>query len=348
MKFVDEVTLRVCAGRGGDGSTAMRREKFRPLGGPAGGDGGDGGSVVLVANEQLTTLLDLSHRRVLRAKSGEHGRGKDQYGKKGESLEVLIPVGTQIFDADTSEMLADLNRHNQRFVVAKGGNGGRGNIHFATSTERAPLFAEEGKSGEQRLIRLELKLLADVGIVGFPNAGKSTLISVISKARPKVADYPFTTKVPHLGVVWRKNHHSFVVADIPGIIRGASKGAGLGLRFLKHLERTRVLLFLITHDPANDRSMIGDYQALQNELMNFDRLLAKRPAIVAVSKSDLTEVLEELPEFQKLMQEMGKEVLGISSVTHRGIEKLLHSLERLLDHQPDKAAIKTAGQEATD
>jgi GTP-binding protein len=334
VTFVDETTLEVQAGRGGDGSAAMRREKYRPLGGPAGGDGGDGGDVVFVVDERLTTLLDLKHRRVLRAKRGENGRGKDQYGKAGESLEVRMPIGTQVFDAQSEELLADLNTAGQRFVVAKGGRGGRGNIHFVTPEERAPMVAEEGRPGERRSIRLELKLLADVGIIGFPNVGKSTLISVVSRARPKIADYPFTTLIPNLGVVRRNDFKSFVIADIPGIIPGAATGAGLGLRFLKHVERTRVLLILVSFDAAPGRSMISDYEVLREEVANYDQQLAQRPSIVAVSKSDLTEVQEALPEFQSAMRERGDAPLVFSSVSHQGVDALLNALERLLDQNP--------------
>src|SRR5262245_60118115 len=244
MHFIDEITLEVRAGDGGDGSSAMRREKYRPLGGPAGGDGGGGGDVVLEADERLTTLLDLKHRRVLKAGHGEHGRGKDQYGKRGEALVVRVPLGTQVFDAESGELRADLDQPGQRCVVARGGRGGRGNLHFATPTERAPTRAEPGAKGERNKLRLELKLLADVGIVGFPNVGKSTLIAAVSKARPRVADYPFTTLVPNLGVVSRGEERGFVIADIPGLIEGAAEGHGLGHRFLKHVERTRVLLHL--------------------------------------------------------------------------------------------------------
>lgn len=334
MTFVDETTLEVQAGRGGDGSAAMRREKYRPLGGPAGGDGGDGGDVVFVVDERLTTLLDLKHRRLLHAKRGEDGRGKDQYGKAGRSLEVRMPIGTQVFDAESGELLVDLNTAGQRFVVAKGGRGGRGNIHFVTSEERAPSYAEEGRPGMRRSVRLELKLLADVGIIGFPNVGKSTLISVVSRARPKIADYPFTTLIPNLGVVQRGDFKSFVIADIPGIIPGAASGSGLGLRFLKHVERTRVLLYLVSSDPAPDRSMISDYEVLREEIAKYDQRLAQRPSILAVSKADLTEVQEALPDFQRAMKRRGHDPLVFSSVTHQGVEALLGTLEQLLDQNP--------------
>ena len=330
MRFVDEISVEVVGGRGGDGSTAMRREKYKPLGGPAGGDGGDGGDVVFEADERLRTLFDLKYKRVLRAESGEHGRGKDQYGKGGAALLVRVPVGAQLFDADSGELLADLDQPGARFTAAKGGRGGRGNMHFATPTDRAPMRAEPGEEGERRQLRIELKLLADVGIVGFPNVGKSTLISVISKARPKVADYPFTTLVPNLGVVSRGDERSFVVADIPGIIEGAAEGAGLGHRFLKHIERTRVLLVLVSVDPAPERSLTHDLATLKRELERFDPALAQRPMLIAVSKLDLPEVAEALPAFRAELAEHGVEISAFSAATREGVERLLDRVEALL------------------
>lgn len=330
MRFVDEITLEVQGGSGGDGSTAMRREKYQPLGGPAGGDGGAGGDVVFEADDRLRTLYDLKYRRMVRAESGEHGRGKDQYGKGGASLTVRLPVGSQVFDAKTGELLVDMEKNGLRWVAAAGGRGGRGNLHFATPTDRAPLRAESGGSGEHRKVRIELKLLADVGIVGFPNAGKSTLISTISAAKPKVADYPFTTLVPHLGVVSRGDERSFVVADIPGIIEGAAEGAGLGHRFLKHIERTRVLLMLVTYDPAPGRSLTSDYDTLCRELERFDPALATRPRVVAVSKMDLSEAREALPALRKKLKRKGIEVLSFSAATREGLEPLLDSIEKVL------------------
>ncbi|HEX2676373.1 MAG TPA: GTPase ObgE [Polyangiales bacterium] len=334
MRFVDEITLEVSAGRGGDGSTAMRREKYQPLGGPAGGDGGDGGDVVLQTDTGLSTLYDLKYRKQLRAKDGEHGRGKDQYGKRGEELVVRVPVGTQVFDAESGELLADLDAIGERFVAAAGGRGGRGNIHFATPSDRAPLRAEKGEPGQHRKLRIELKLLADVGIVGFPNVGKSTLISVVSKARPKVADYPFTTLVPSLGVVSRGDERSFVVADIPGLIEGAAEGAGLGHRFLKHVERTRVLLILVSVDPDPERSPASDYKTLRRELERFDPELAARPFVVGMSKQDLPEAREALSAFKRSMKRKSIEVVPFSAATREGVETLLDRVEALLDANP--------------
>ncbi len=334
MQFVDEVTLEVLGGDGGDGAVAMRRGKYQPLGGPSGGDGGDGGDVTLIADPRLTTLLDLTYTRVIKGEIGENGRGRDQYGKGGKDKTVRIPLGTQIFNAETGELLVDLDTPDQTYVAAKGGEGGRGNMHFATSTDRAPRRAEDGHPGQHRKLRLELKLLADVGIVGFPNAGKSTLISAISAARPKVADYPFTTLVPNLGVVSRGIDRSFVVADIPGIIEGASEGAGLGLRFLKHIERTRVLVHLVTVDPDPDRKPLRDYDLLRKELERFDPGLATRPSIVAMSKMDLPEPREALPQLRRTLKKRGIELLAISAATREGITELLDAVEELLSQHP--------------
>jgi GTP-binding protein len=342
VHFVDEISIEACAGDGGNGSAAMRREKFRPLGGPAGGDGGDGGDVVIEADERLTTLLDLKYRRVLKAGRGEHGRGKDQYGKRGESLSVRVPVGTQLFDAESGELLCDLDHVGQRYIAAKGGRGGRGNLHFVTKTEHAPTYAEPGQLGERRTLRVELKLLADVGIVGFPNVGKSTLIAAISKARPKVADYPFTTLVPNLGVVSRGEERSFVIADIPGIIEGAAEGAGLGHRFLKHVERTRVLLHLVSLDPEPTREPLRDYDVLVRELERFDAALATRPALVAMSKLDLPDVREALGPFREAMGARGIEVLAFSAATSEGVNDLLDAIERLLRQHPVPPRPRTA------
>jgi len=342
VQFVDEVTLEVYGGDGGNGAVAMRREAHRPLGGPAGGDGGHGGDVILRADQGLTTLLDLSYQRVLRAEAGEHGRGSDQYGKGGKDKTVRVPMGTQIFDSESGELLADLDAHEQTFIAGKGGRGGRGNMRFVTATERAPRHAEDGLPGQHRKLRLELKLLADVGIVGFPNAGKSTLISAISKARPKVADYPFTTLVPSLGVVSRGHDRSFVVADIPGIIEGAAEGAGLGLRFLKHIERTRVLVHLITVDPDPERKPLRDHDVLRKELARFDPALAERPSIVVMSKLDVTEAREAMPQLKRTLKRRGIELLGISAATSEGIPELLNAIEKLLADNPVPTAPRAA------
>ncbi len=334
MQFIDEITVEVAAGNGGDGCVAMLREKYRPFGGPNGGNGGNGGDVIFKADERLTTLLDFRFQRLLKAEHGEPGRGSDQYGRGGESLVKSVPVGTQVFDQETGELLADLSTPNEEFVVAKGGRGGRGNMHFATATERAPMFAEDGTPGETRMLRMELKLLADVGIVGFPNAGKSTLISTVSRAKPKVADYPFTTLAPQLGVVQGGEGRSFVLADIPGIIEGAAEGAGLGIRFLKHIERTRVLLFLIGIDYAEGRDPVKDLATLRKELKAFDPELAKRPYVIAFAKLDLPDAREAFEETKKKLKRKKETVHGISSATREGIDALVRALEQKLDENP--------------
>lgn len=335
VRFVDEVTVEVRAGDGGNGAVAFRREKFIPLGGPAGGDGGNGGSVVLRADTRVSTLLDLRFRKKLIAKNGENGRGKDQYGAGADDLVVRVPVGTQVFDAETGALVADLDTIDTERVVARGGQGGRGNIHFATPVDRAPRRSEPGEPGEHRMLRLELKLLADVGLLGYPNVGKSTLISRISRAKPKIADYPFTTLVPNLGVAALDPEKSFVVADIPGIIEGAAEGAGLGHRFLKHVERTRVLFHIITLDPDPDRAPLKDFDVLMKELEKFDPELASRPMIVGVSKMDLPEVRKRLSTIRRGMERRGHDTIWpFSSATGEGIHELLGALTQLLDAHP--------------
>ncbi|MFW2388861.1 MAG: GTPase ObgE [Polyangiales bacterium] len=336
MDFVDEVSLDVAAGDGGNGCVAFRREKFVPLGGPSGGDGGRGGSVVLVAHERLSTLLDLRYRKVVRAERGEDGRGKDQYGKAGQDIRIQVPVGTQIYDQETGELLADLRASGAELVVAQGGRGGRGNMKFATPHDRAPRRAGPGTPGERKKVRLVLKLLADVGIVGFPNVGKSTFIATVSRARPKVADYPFTTLVPNLGVVSLGVDRTFVIADIPGIIEGAAEGAGLGLRFLKHVERTRVLLHMLSIDPSPGRDPVTDFDALMSELGSFDASLPERPMVVAVSKCDLPEASEAYEDVRKALEPRGYQVFAISSATREGLNPLLEALETIV-RQPDDA-----------
>jgi GTP-binding protein len=334
MHFVDEVKIKALAGNGGDGCAAFRREKFVPLGGPAGGDGGRGGDIVFEAHERYTTLLDLSYRRFLRGEHGEKGRGKDQYGKGGEDLVIQVPPGTQVFDDDTGALLFDLDTPGAREIVAKGGRGGRGNIRFATSVNQGPTQAEKGEAGEQRNLRLELKLLADVGLLGFPNVGKSTFIARVSRARPKIADYPFTTLVPNLGVVSLGDERNFVVADIPGIIEGAAEGQGLGLTFLRHVERTRVLLHMLTWDPDPEREPEKDFDVLMRELATFDPELAKRPMIIGLSKLDLPEVRDRESELKTKLEARGLEVVSFCAATGEGIDAVLLRLEALLREHP--------------
>lgn len=333
--FVDEVELEVVAGDGGDGCVAFRREKYVPLGGPAGGDGGDGGDVVFEADPRRSTLLDLRRARKLRAQRGENGRGKDQYGKAGKPLVQRVPVGTQVVDVAHGGRIADLDTPGKRVVVARGGRGGLGNIHFATPQERAPRRAEPGEPGEHKRLRLELKLLADVGVVGFPNAGKTTFIAAVSRARPKIADYPFTTLAPNLGVASLGEERSFVIADVPGIIEGASEGAGLGLRFLRHLERTRVLLHLVTVDPDPARDPLHDYDVLLEEMQRFDEALASRPQVVAMSKMDLPEVRAAFPRVREALAARGVSLWPLSASTGEGTQDILLALEKALWDHPD-------------
>jgi len=332
VKFVDEVRIKVESGAGGDGAVAWRREKFIPRGGPAGGDGGWGGDVVLIVDPQMNTLLDYRYIREHKAKSGEHGRGSDQNGLSQEALELKVPPGTLVKDAGTGEVLADMGDDCPRFVVAKGGRGGLGNMNFATATNQAPRFAKSGKPGEARELQLELKLLADVGIVGYPNAGKSTLISRISRARPKIADYPFTTLTPNLGVVgWRGK--SFVVADVPGLIEGAHAGAGLGHQFLRHLERTKVLVHLVDPlAPGEGRGPRADLDAIDRELALYSPALAKKPQVIAVTKMDVPEAHEKLAALRKSFARRKKQpqILGISAVTGEGMDPLLDAVAKAL------------------
>jgi GTP-binding protein len=339
--FIDQARISVHGGDGGNGAIAFRREKFVPKGGPAGGDGGDGGSVVLQADEGLSTLLDFRYRHEYRAPSGERGGNKDMYGHRGEDLVLRVPGGTEVYDEVSGELLADLRAHGERFVAAQGGKGGRGNMHFATSMDRAPRRAEPGQPGDERVIRLELKLLADVGLVGFPNVGKSSLIARISAARPKIADYPFTTLIPNLGMVRLSDDRSFVVADVPGLIEGAHEGAGLGIQFLRHLERTRVLVHLLEVSDIPGRAPVRDYEALRRELALYDPKMAGRPEVVVINKLDLPTTRKKLPALTKLFAKRGLPVLGISAATGEGIPELLAALWTALAQA--KAAAETSG-----
>jgi GTP-binding protein len=331
MKFVDEARIHVKAGDGGNGCISFRREKFIPRGGPNGGDGGKGGDVILQTDAQLITLLDLTYPKQLRAQKGTHGKGKDQTGKSGEDLIIRIPVGTLVRDDQTEELLQDLLFDAQQFVAVEGGRGGRGNARFATPTLRAPRRAEKGEKGQERWLRLELKLLADVGLIGYPNVGKSTLLSRISAARPKIADYPFTTLVPNLGVVNREDHRPFVVADIPGLIEGASKGAGLGLTFLRHVERTRLLIHLLDISEGPSRDAVNDFHALNHELKAYDPSLQKKMQLVALNKIDLPSVREGAADMENQFEKMGHRLYLISGRTGEGVEELVETVFRELD-----------------
>ncbi|HTG80794.1 MAG TPA: GTPase ObgE [Geobacteraceae bacterium] len=330
MKFVDEVKIQVRSGDGGAGCVSFRREKFIPLGGPDGGDGGKGGDVVFQVSPHLATLLDLRHKPHLKADRGKHGMGKDRHGAQGEDLTVFVPQGTVIKDAETDEVLADLSEQEQSVLLLKGGRGGQGNARFATSTNKAPKFAQPGEPGEERWLRLELKLMADVGLLGFPSVGKSSFISKVSAARPKIAEYPFTTLAPNLGVVHYKNYRTFVVADIPGLIEGAHQGAGLGHRFLKHVERTDLLLHILDLSWMPDRDPIREYQAINRELELFNAELAGKRQIVVINKVDLPAVRENLPQVLPWFAERGLKVFPISAATGEGIPPLLDEIARNL------------------
>ncbi len=329
--FVDHARVYVRGGDGGNGIVAFRREKYVPMGGPAGGDGGRGGNVVFVADEGLSTLMDFKYRRHFKAMRGTHGQGKNMHGAGGENLTVKVPVGTVIRDDDTGEVIADLTRNGQEVVVARGGRGGRGNARFATSVNKAPSLSENGEPGQERWVKLELKLLADVGLVGFPNAGKSTLISRLSAARPKIADYPFTTLVPNLGVVVTRSKESFVVADIPGLIEGAHRGSGLGHEFLRHIERTRVLLFVLDTAQTEGRDVLEDYQILRQELELYRPDLMKRPFLIVANKMDIPEAQKN---YERLRAEFGHLVHAVSAVTGLGVNALVEETFHLLQSVP--------------
>ena len=333
MKFVDEARIHVKAGDGGNGCVSFRRERFIPRGGPDGGDGGKGGDVVLQADAQLSTLLDLTYPKQFRAPRGTHGKGKNQTGRTGENLVLRVPAGTLVRDDQTGEVLQDLLSDGQRFIVAEGGRGGRGNAKFATPTLRAPRRAEKGEKGGERWLRLELKLLADVGLIGFPNVGKSTLLSNISSARPKIADYPFTTLVPNLGVVAREEGRPFVVADIPGLIEGASKGAGLGLTFLRHVERTRLLIHLLDISEGLSRNPVKGFLAFNQELKAYHPSLLEKIQIVALNKIDLPSVREKALDLKGQFEKIGRQLYMISGKTGEGVEKMMdavfHALESI-------------------
>ncbi len=338
MRFVDECEVKVVAGNGGNGVVAFRREKFIPFGGPSGGDGGKGADIVFEGDEGMSTLLDFTHTRILRAPKGENGSGSDCYGRAGEERVERVPVGTEIRSAETGEILFDITAHGQRVVVARGGRGGRGNIHFATAEDRAPRRAEKGEPGETKDLRLTLKVLADVGLLGYPNVGKSTFVSKVSAARPKIADYPFTTLSPSVGVVNigggpRAGGTAFVIADIPGLIPGAAEGIGLGNRFLKHVERTRALLHLVTIDHGEGRDPVLDYKALRKELKAFSPELAERPEVVALSKADLPDVKDAYPALKKRFARFKVKLHLFSAATGEGVDDLALELFRLAKNQ---------------
>jgi len=356
--FVDEAKILVKAGDGGNGCVAFRREKYVPRGGPSGGDGGHGGSVYLEANPNDNTLLRYRYNREFRADRGRHGEGSNCTGVSGADLVLKVPVGTLVFDEEGAELLADLKKPGQKVLVAEGGKGGRGNQHFAKPWHQAPREKEDGQPGEERHLRLELKLLADVGLVGFPNAGKSTLISVISAARPKIANYPFTTLEPILGVVnadggtgghGTELGRTFVVADLPGLIEGASEGAGLGIRFLRHVERTRLLVHLIDTSDMADMDPVKAYEIIQGELGAFSEALTEKPMIVVATKADATTDRTKLEELQKFCRKSGLEFHSISAVAGEGVKELVRGIADALDRIPkeqpeDETEVKEANE----
>ena len=329
--FIDRAKIHVQGGDGGNGVTAFRREKFVPRGGPSGGDGGRGGDVILVADASLNTLLHLRYNPTHVAERGLHGEGSNRSGRDGGDLIVRVPVGTQVFEATTGELLHDLSHDGDRWLAARGGRGGFGNAHFTTSTNRAPRYHQQGGKGEEIDLQLELKLLADVGLVGFPNAGKSTFISTVSAARPKIADYPFTTLEPHLGVVDVGDFRTFVIADIPGLIEGAHIGAGLGDRFLRHVERTKLLLHLVDVSSASGRDAVSDYETVNRELASYNQDLATRPQFVIATKIDALDEPQRLESLKMKAREDVKPFFAISSATGEGVRELVNAMSAKLD-----------------
>lgn len=335
--FVDQVRINVKSGKGGDGMVAFRREKYVPNGGPAGGDGGRGGNVVLEAANDRRTLLDFRYHRHFKAPSGGKGMIKGMYGRGADDLIIKVPCGTTVSDAETQEILGDLTEEGQQLVVAKGGRGGRGNIHFASPRNPAPEIAENGEPAIERILQLELKVLADVGLVGFPSVGKSTLLAAVTSAKPKIAAYHFTTLAPNLGMVRLGDGRDFVMADMPGLIEGAAQGVGLGIKFLRHIERTRVLLHLVDMSGTDGRHPLTDYKKINHELAVYDQLLLKRPQIIVATKMDLPSSKENLKEFkQELKKDMDQlpQIIEISAVTHQGLDALLNRTADLLETAP--------------
>ena len=333
MKFIDRVKIYVQAGTGGNGTVAFRREAHVPKGGPSGGDGGLGGSVIFVATNSLSTLLDLRYYREYKAQNGEKGHAKKMHGADADDLVIRVPVGTCVYDDDTGNIIADLTKDGQRAVIAKGGRGGRGNARFASSRNPAPKICENGEPGEKFNLRVELKLLADVGLVGFPSVGKSTLLSVVSKARPQIADYHFTTIVPNLGVVQVKDGRSFVMADLPGLIEGASQGKGLGHQFLRHIERCRVIVHIIDMSGSEGRDPYEDYVTINKELGEYEYRLLERPQIIVANKMDGDEAEENLKKFKEKLGD--QKVFPIIAPIHEGIDAVLYAVADALETAPD-------------
>lgn len=339
--FVDKARIFVKGGKGGNGAISFRREIYVPAGGPDGGDGGKGGSIIFEVDEGLKTLMDFRYKKKYVAESGENGRGKKMYGKDAKDLVLRVPPGTIVRDEESGLVICDLVNHKQRAVIAKGGKGGKGNVHYKTSTRQAPNFAEAGDHGEERWVTLELKLLADVGLVGFPNVGKSTILSVVTKAKPKIANYHFTTIKPNLGVVEAIQGKSFVLADIPGLIEGAHEGTGLGHEFLRHVERTKLIIHVVDVSGVEGRSPLEDFEKINKELKLFNERLSTRQQVIAANKIDLLEGNEDYEEFQNLMDEKGYKVFPISAATQDGLRELMlyvtELLDKIEDEEPDES-----------
>jgi GTP-binding protein len=343
--FVDQVDIHIAAGAGGKGCLSFRREKYVPRGGPDGGDGGAGGSVYIVATPRKNTLVDFRFHPEFEAPRGQHGQGSNRSGQDGDDLEIEVPIGTLVYEKTpdgTTQLLADLAEEGQRVLIAKGGRGGMGNARFATATNRAPRKTQPGEAGEERWLRLELKLLADVGLVGFPNAGKSTLIARVSAAKPKIAEYPFTTLTPNLGVVSMSGDRSFVVADVPGLIEGAHAGQGLGHQFLRHIERTKVLIHLVDVSSASGRDPLQDFETINEELRLFDPKLAAKPQIVAANKIDALDDPDRLARLERHLQSAGVPLYPVSAVTGEGLEPLLEAVWQQVAAARDRAAAAAA------
>ncbi len=329
--FADTATITVKAGNGGNGLVSFHREKYVPDGGPDGGDGGKGGNIIFKADKTISTLIDFAHKKTFAARNGEDGKARNSFGKKGEDLYILVPVGTVIKDAKTGRVMKDMSLNDEEFIAARGGNGGWGNVHFATATRQTPKFAKDGLKGQERELLLELKLIADVGIAGFPNVGKSTLLSAVSAARPKIANYHFTTLEPNLGVIKMGEGKSFVMADIPGLIEGAHEGIGLGHKFLRHIERTRLIIHIVDVSGIEGRNPIEDFEKINNELARYSQSLAERPQIVAANKTDILQNESLLNEFRAYIKDKGLPFFEISAAAHKGTKELINCVSQMLD-----------------
>ncbi len=338
--FTDYAKITIKSGNGGNGAATFRREKYVAAGGPDGGDGGIGGSIYFFVDRDLNTLLDFRYKKIFKAENGEDGSGNNCYGKKGEDLYIGVPLGTIIKDAETGRVVADLSNENQKELVLQGGRGGKGNVHFATSTRQAPRFSQDGERGKEKEVILELKLLADVGLIGFPNVGKSTFLSKVTSAKPKIADYHFTTIIPNLGVVKSIYGDSFVIADIPGIIEGASVGVGLGIQFLRHIERTRLLLHVIDVSGIEGRNPVEDFYTINKELENYSEKLSKRTQIIVANKVDVIQNEDKYKDLEKLAKEKNIEIFKISAATGEGIDKLMNRVTKILKILPKEELIE--------